>query len=129
MIGEKDLNILLKNMKPTLNVGDYVFCTLANISSLNLEDIILFFKEDEGYTIILQKEIADQLQIDYTFVAAWITLRVHSSLEGVGLTAAFSDALAQANISCNVVAGYFHDHIFVAKNDAQQAMSVLNNFS
>jgi hypothetical protein len=129
MIGEKDLNILLKNMKPTLNVGDYVFCTLANISSLNLEDIILFFKEDEGYTIILKKEIADQLQIDYTFVAAWITLRVHSSLEGVGLTAAFSDALAQANISCNVVAGYFHDHIFVAKNDAQQAMSVLNNFS
>lgn len=125
MAGEKNLHILLKNMKPILNEGEYVFCTVSNIRQINHEDIILFFKEKEGYTLILHKKVADDLQLSYTFVAAWITLTVHSALEAVGLTAAFSNALAQANISCNVVAGYFHDHIFVATNDAPKALQIL----
>ena len=41
------------------------------------------------------------------FRAAWISLTVHSDLEAVGLTAAFSTALGQAGVSCNVVAGAF----------------------
>jgi hypothetical protein len=52
-------------------------------------------------------------------------LTVHSSLEAVGLTAAVSKALTEANISCNVVAAYYHDHIFVPVKDAKQAMRVL----
>ena len=52
---------------------------------------------------------------------------VHSSLEAVGLTAAFALALAQQNISCNVIAGYYHDHIFVSDDDVQQALVILNN--
>ena len=73
--------------------------------------------------------MADRMQLEYSFVAKWITLTVHSSLEAVGLTAAFSKALAEENISCNVVAGYFHDHIFINKKDAQKALIVLNKFS
>ncbi|WP_253251803.1 ACT domain-containing protein [Flavobacterium sp. ACN2] len=57
--------------------------------------------------------------------ASWITLEVHSSSAAVGLTAAFSQALGNANISCNVVAAYLHDHIFVDENDALKAMDVL----
>jgi hypothetical protein len=129
MSGEKNLDILLKTMKPIQNAGDYVFCTTENLSSLNLNEVILFFKEDEGYTIILKKEIADELRLAYSFVASWITLTVHSSLEAVGLTAAFAKALSEKGISCNVVAAYYHDHIFVAKKDIEKAIKALGSFS
>lgn len=129
MPGEKDLVQLLKNMQPCLNEGEYVFCTVADLNSIPIEQIISFFKETEGFTIILARSIADQWRLDYTFVAAWITLTVHSALDAVGLTAAFSNALAAAGISCNVVAAFYHDHIFVDKNDAERAMEVLRALS
>lgn len=126
---EKNLDTLLRTMKPVLNDGNFVFCTVKDIAQLNLNDILLFFKEEEGVTIIVEQTIADNLQLDYSFVASQITLTVHSSLEAVGLTAAFSKALAEEQISCNVVAGYFHDHIFVEKKMADKAMAVLNRIS
>ena len=129
MPGEKQLDSLLKKLKPTLNEGDYVFCTRGDTKGLDLNDILMSFKETEGVTIILEQQVADRLQLEYSFVAKWITLSVHSSLEAVGLTAAFSKALTEENISCNVVAGYFHDHIFVDKKDALKAMNILNRFS
>jgi hypothetical protein len=129
MPGEKELDRLLKDMKPTLNEGDYVFCSRKDIKECDFGTILMSFKEHEGITIILTQEEADRLQFDYSFIAKWITLTVHSSLEAVGLTAAFSKALTEENLSCNVVAGYFHDHIFVDKKDAQKALAVLNKFS
>ncbi|MES2747666.1 MAG: ACT domain-containing protein [Bacteroidota bacterium] len=129
MSGEKNLELLLKTMKPKLNEGDYVFCTVTTLDSNYLKDIEMFFKEEEAITIIVKKEIADAMQLNYTLVMSWITLTVHSSIEAVGLTAAFSKALSQKQISCNVVAAFYHDHIFVAKKDAIQAMSILNAFS
>ena len=129
MPGESDLNIILKTMKPMLNVGEYVFCTVSDDYKFDLSDIISLFKEGEGITIILTKEIADKLNLSYSFVSAWITLTVYSSLESVGLTAAFSKALAEKGISCNVVAAYHHDHIFVNLKDAQKSMKVLEDIS
>lgn len=116
-------------MTPVLNAGCFVFCSTRDVKPIEFDEIILLFKEEEGYTVVLPKEVADTLGLEYTFVAAWITLTVHSSLEAVGLTAAFSSALAQHNISCNVVAGYFHDHIFVDYHDAEKAMHVLVDLS
>jgi len=129
MQGEKELSHLLKNMNPTLNEGEYVFCTKKKMKEEYFNNVIMVFKEQEGITIILSKVEADRLHFEYSFIAKWITLNIHSSLAAVGLTAAFSKALTQENISCNVVAGYHHDHIFVDKKDAQKAMTVLNKFS
>ncbi|MGF7038284.1 ACT domain-containing protein [Mucilaginibacter lappiensis] len=129
MTGETSLNTLLKNMTPILNEGDYVYCTISDISSIDTANILGLFKEVEGITVILKKRIADQLNLSYSYIAAWITLTIHSSLAATGLTAAFATALAQENISCNVVAAYYHDHIFVAKKDADKAMQTLKNLS
>lgn len=129
MTGEKNLDLLLKTMKPHHNHGEFVFCTVTDRRPYEAADFVMLFKEAEGYTIILEKAKADELQLSYSFIASWITLTVHSSLEAVGLTAAFSKALGEANISCNVVAGYYHDHIFVHQKDTDLAMQVLNHFS
>ncbi|QCX38159.1 ACT domain-containing protein [Aureibaculum algae] len=129
MNGEKDLETLLKSMKPKHNVGEYVFCTTENLDQLNLSQIIMTFKEEESITVIAKKEVADQLNLEYSFIASWITLTVHSALEAVGLTAAFSKALSENGISCNVVAAYYHDHIFVDKIDTDKAMEILKAFS
>lgn len=129
MNGEKNLFKLLKTMKPELNSGEYVFCTLSSISPIDMTDIIMFFREQEGPTVILKRETADKLNISYSYIASWITLTVHSSLEAIGLTAAFSKALAEENISCNVVAGYYHDHIFIDRKDTERAMVTLNKLS
>jgi len=129
MQGETNLSVLLKTMTPELNDGEYVFCTIPDTQELNAATIICSFTEKEGVTIVLHKQDADTLQLPYQFIAAWITLTVHSSLQAVGLTAAFSKALAEAGISCNVIAAYYHDHIFVAKADADKAMEVLRKLS
>ena len=129
MAGEKDLQTLLKSIKQEHNLGEYVFCETAGLENINLEEIEMLFREKEGITLILKKSIADQLNLDYSFIASWITLTVHSSLEAVGLTAAFSKALSREGISCNVVAAFYHDHIFVDKKDSDKAMGILNRFS
>ena len=129
MSGETNLKSLLRTMSPKLNDGDYVFCTITSLNDINTESIISLFKEDEGWTVIIDKKLADELGLSYSYIAAWITLTIHSSLEAVGLTAAFSNALAAEGISCNVVAAYYHDHIFVAKQDAENAISVLKKLA
>ena len=129
MSGEKDLQQLLKSMKPEQNPGDYVFCKTESLEQVNLNEIEMFFREKEAITVILKKKIAEKLNLEYSVVMSWITLTVHSSLEAVGLTAAFSKALSENGISCNVVAAFYHDHIFVAQKDAAKAMEILNAFS
>lgn len=116
-------------MTPVLNKGEYVFVSVQDISQIEREKTICEFREKEGTTVVLSKSYADELKLTYDFVASWITLEIHSSLEAVGLTAAFSAELAKNNISCNVVAGFYHDHIFVPVKDSEKAIRVLTRLS
>jgi len=129
MHGETSIEKLLQSMRPELNDGEYVFATVTDASQLQDLNIVGSFREREGWTVILERTVADAMQLPYTYVCAWISLTVHSSLEAVGLTAAFATALGKAGISCNVVAAYYHDHIFVGVDDAQRAMAVLKALS
>ncbi len=117
---------LQRNVKPILHPGEYVFCLVTDYQSIPFNQILFYFKEEEGYTIVLLKNIADGLRLDYTYIAAWITLSITTSLEMVGFTAVFSTALAKAGIGCNVVAAHQHDHIFVNYLDGTRAMVVLS---
>src|SRR5690606_7213341 len=93
--------------------------------SLDPQVIVASIREPEGLSVILPEQQAIELGLPIAFVAAWITLTVHSDLAAVGLTAAFSQALAHAGVSCNVVAGVYHDHVFVPVEQAEQAMDAL----
>ena len=127
--GESDLNKLIKGLSPKLNDGEYVFTSIKNIELLNTSEIICTFKEKEGFTLILERSRADQLGLRYNFIASWITLEVHSSLNAVGLTSLFTTELANNGISCNVIAGYYHDHIFVSTKDSLKTLGILKHLS
>jgi hypothetical protein len=131
MTGETNLSSLLKSMEPSLLDVQYVFVTFANAQygdHANLEPIAMV-QEVEGMTLVVPRDLADQHALKYQAVFCCITLKVHSSLEAVGLTAAVSSALAKRDISANVVAGYYHDHIFVPADVAQLALEALVELS
>ncbi len=129
MSGEKDLNKLLKGMSPTLKETEYIFTTIpgGRYGQYMHFHPLASFVEDEGLTLIIPKDEADRNSLNYSGVFRCITLTVHSSLEAVGFTSAVSTKLADHGISANVIAAYFHDHIFIESEKALEAIEVLNN--
>lgn len=120
---------MLATMRPELRPGEFVFAVVEDPAALGAVEPLATVREDEGLTVVLAREQADALGLSYDYVAAWITLRVHSALDAVGLTGAFSGALAEAGLSCNVIAGYHHDHLLVPAEQAETALSVLDALS
>ena len=114
-------------MEPVLDERDFVFCSFPTLDWDQMRELnpIGIFHEKEGVTFILDRKDAVDKKIDYLSVYRLITLNVHSSLDAVGLTAAFSAKLAEKNISANVVAAYYHDHIFVPEEKAEQALEAI----
>ena len=124
MHAETDLMALLRGLSPRLREGAYVYTIVPDAIPPGATPVA-FVREDEGLTLILPQQQADNLGLPYDFVAAWITLQVHSALTAVGLTAAVSRALTDAGISANMVAGFTHDHLFVAHDRADDAVRTL----
>ena len=120
-----DLDLLLSTMEPVLHAGVYVFVSVENIKVIENVEVFATVREPEGLSAVLRESDAIALGLPIMFRAAWITLTVQSDLQAVGLTAAFSTVLGAAGISCNVVAGAWHDHIFVPANQGEQAVTLL----
>ena len=116
---------LLAALNPRLNAGVYVFLTLADGQDLDASAVVATINEAEGTSVIIEAGAAAAAGFPPSPLFAWITLAVHSDLQSVGLTAAFSRALAAAGIGCNVVAGANHDHLFVPAGQADMAMREL----
>ncbi|MEM7358872.1 MAG: ACT domain-containing protein [Pseudomonadota bacterium] len=131
MSGEQDLKKLLASIEPQLLEADYVFCSFPNSKYGDHAELqpIASCLEEEGLSLVIPKQQADENDIVYESVFRGISLKVHSSLDAVGLTAAISASLTQRNISANVIAGYFHDHIFVQREFAESAMDALSELS
>ena len=128
--GETNLNNLLRFMAPKIQPAVYVFCTIKDISiDYSQYNPISVFIEPEGISLIIDKDVATKSGLEFNGTYRQITLSIHSSLDAVGLTAAVSAALAKHKISANVIAAYFHDHIFVQSENATKALEVLRSLS
>jgi len=125
--GETDLEKLLTLLQPRLLEGYYVFCTIEEGTGLILDSLrpLASYREEEGLSLLLLQQQADQAGLSYDAVFRGITLSVHSSLEAVGFTAAVAGKLAAHGISANVIAAHYHDHVFVPAERADYALQLL----
>lgn len=130
MTGEINLNKMLQQLAPRLDEAQFVFCSVPMVQAEDLADQAAgWFIEREGVTLILKKSLADSRKLDYGPVFRKITLTVHSSLTAVGLIAEVTGALARAGLSVNVISAYYHDHLFLENDTADQALNILKRLS
>jgi len=130
MSGFKELSYLLKNMKPTHVPGSYIFASVSENTLKKLGSTpLLVFREDEGITVIVSKEIAQEFSLSLGSIWGLITMTVHSDLEAVGFLAKITSVLAEAGITANTVSAYYHDHIFVPLERVEESLSLLKNLS
>lgn len=120
-----NLQQMISGMEPVLNPGVYVYTSVPHGTDVANADSIASITEREGISLVVPESQALEKGFPILFRCAWITLNVHSDLNAFGLTAAFSRALSDAHISCNVVAGAYHDHIFVPVDLADRSLAVL----
>ena len=127
--GESDLLTLIAQMSPSLDGQVWAFVSVDDVSSEYVaEHALATFRETEGTTLIVPWERAEEFEVCSEPMAR-ITLNIHSSLEAVGLTAAVSQALASEAISANMVAGFYHDHVFVPQTAGERAVACLTLLS
>lgn len=120
--------LLIQNMEPELKEGEYVFASFSKEKIINKKlNPICTFMEEEGISIIINRDEADLNTIQYESVFRMITLNIHSSLNAVGFIAKITSELANHNIGVNPVSAYYHDHLFVPSAKAEEAFAILSN--
>ena len=126
---ETNTRNLIANMNPRLHAKEYVFCSIDPIlptADLGFEPIG-WFRESEGVSIILDRGSADSAGLSYGIVLSMISLEVFSSLRAVGFLASITSKLALAGVSANPISAYHHDHIFVPRDEASRALTILRD--
>lgn len=122
MPGLTDLHQILGALRPRVRQGRFVYVTLTGEPAIAAHARIV---EDEGVTLVLDQQTADAEGYAYEGVFGWITLQAHTSLSSVGVTATVATALARVGLSCNVLAGFYHDHLLVPVDSVAEAIEVL----
>jgi uncharacterized protein len=128
-VPERDLATLLVTMKPALDPREWVFCCVDRSFPIADARPLLTFRETEGVTIVVERMVAEEHDLEYAFPSRRLTLRVESDLESVGLTAAVTAVLTKHTIAANVVSAFYHDHIFVPIDRGEEALRVLEELS
>ena len=136
--GETNLANLVKSMSPSLDEETYVFGHIPAESDADFQNVLklfvgipvqMLFREDEGWTVITARKVAEEIQMQFTFPCKKITLKVHSSLDAIGFMAAITTKLAELNSGVNPVSGYYHDHLFVPVGKEGEVMEALETMA
>ncbi|MDJ0921882.1 MAG: ACT domain-containing protein [Henriciella sp.] len=132
-MAEKDLPKLLTTLRVQRRAGVWRYESIPPEQSswvdlVNLRDvgeIALLFREQEGLTVITKA--AEDTPEDNRW--AWLELSVYSDLQAVGFLARVATALAEADVPCNAVAAFHHDHVFVPIGKADRAVQALEKLA
>jgi hypothetical protein len=116
--GETDLARMLAALAPAVDARRFSFVLATGISL-----------DSNAFALIREEEATTLVRVDPDGEWARITLKIHSSLSSVGLTAAITTALAERGIPANVVAATFHDHLFVPWKRRDEALGALHALS
>ena len=125
--GETDLDKMLTSLQVERRPGVFTYAAVAVLTPELLAAAHGMVNEAEAITLVLPVEAAELAGLPVDIELAWLSLTVQSSLEAVGLTAAFAAILGAHDIACNVLAGYHHDHILVPVDKAQLAIDASNS--
>lgn len=123
--GETNLDKLIGAMQPQLHDSVYVFATVPVDFDWHSLNPVMVFKEAEGLSLILSQDEAAVAGIKSEFPCRMITLNIHSSLDAVGFLARITTSLATLDMGVNPVSGFYHDHLFVPVDRADEAMEAL----
>jgi hypothetical protein len=131
MAGLADLDELLLQMEPVLDEKEYIFASFPGARYGDLASLgpVAAVQEKEGLSLVIERSVADAAQIPAEASFKRISLNVHCSLEAVGLTVAIAGVLSEHGVSANMIAGYFHDHVFVPSGTAREALQILKDLS
>jgi hypothetical protein len=119
---------LLREMQPYLDPREWVFCTVTE-SATDALNPIATFEENEGRTVVIEQATAQARGLKAIFPSRLITLRVYSDLNAVGFLAVVTTELAKHGIATNAFSALHHDHLFVPKDRAEEAIAILNDLS
>ena len=128
MAGETDLSTMLSSLRVERRGAPVTVVHLASPVHL-VDGVLAVISEAEGTTAVVSVAEAERRGWPVGFTAHWLTVSVHSSLEAVGLTAVLAKVLAERGIACNVLAGYFHDHLLVPVDRVDEAIECLNGLA
>lgn len=128
-LGEMDLDELLKGIDPVLHPANFVYTTFKESEDISGLDPIMMFRESEGTTLIITQDAAEHEGVHFEFPCRMITLNIHSALDAVGFLARVTSRLAELGMGVNPVAGFYHDHLFIPANRAEDAMVALLKWS
>lgn len=125
------LQDLIRQLSPTLDSTTYVYCTVAQAKYGELAKLepIVSIAELEGLTLVIPLEQAKAEGLDYYRIFRRVTLEGHSSLEALGLTSVVTSLLAERGITTNVIAGFYHDHMFIPSDRIDEAMAALKDLA
>ena len=128
-MAESDLSKLLETLSVLRRDGVWRFETIDKdevswtelVTLRDVRNIAMLFQESEGLTVITSAEAATPQNNRWI----WLELSVYSDLQAVGFLAKVANALAEADVPCNAVAAYHHDHIFVPEGKADAAIRAI----
>lgn len=130
MSGLTDLRETLNSIQVSCDNIKYGFASIKDKTLIDRDSVLSTFHENGQLAVVAPKHYLDSKGIENEGPYAKLTIEVHTSLELVGLTAVMATKLAEHGISANVIAAFYHDHVFVQyglKDKAKQLLEDLKS--